>query len=57
MKKGKRAFWSKFLILAGFILVLMKLIDYFVPGRSLVPGLTVIGLVMILIGLILRRRR
>jgi hypothetical protein len=40
-------------IVIGFILIVSKAIDYFVPGKALIPGSTLIGLLFVATGLLL----
>ena len=55
MKKQTQKILSYFLIIIGFILIVIKVIDYFVPGKALIPGLTLIGLILVAVGLFMRK--
>tara|TARA_Y100000310_G_C20696985_1_gene826373 strand:- start:1231 stop:1395 length:165 start_codon:yes stop_codon:yes gene_type:complete len=45
------------LVIIGFILIIAKAIDYFVPGESLIPGLTLLGLLFVALGLLLSKKK
>jgi len=45
------------MVIIGFTLILVKAIDYFTPGKALVPGLTLIGIILVAIGLILHNKK
>jgi len=57
MKKIKTQTIGYILVILGFILILAKAIDYFVPGKALIPGLTLIGLILVAIGILLNKRK
>lgn len=52
MKKSKKKKLGYVLFIFGIILVTAKVIDSFVPGRALIPFLTLIGIVLIILGII-----
>jgi|APSaa5957512622_1039677.scaffolds.fasta_scaffold82471_3 hypothetical protein len=56
MKKTKKQITGSALVLIGFILIVAKAIDYFIPGKALIPGLTLIGLILVAIGLLLNKK-
>ena len=57
MKKTKKQNLGYILVVLGFILIMAKAIDYFVPGKALIPGLTLIGLIFVAIGLLLNKKK
>ena len=56
MKKQVKNNLGYLLVIIGFILIVIKAIDYFVPGKSLIPWLTLIGLVLVAIRLFMRKK-
>jgi len=56
MKKNNSQVLGLVLMIIGFILIVAKAIDYFAPGESLIPGLTLIGLILVAIGLMLNKK-
>lgn len=44
------------LIIVGFILIVVKAIDYFAFGESLMHGLTLIGLILVVAGISITKK-
>jgi len=52
----KKRVLSQVLVVVGCVFIVVKAIDYFVPGKALIPGLTLIGLLLVAGGLLLGRK-
>ncbi|MFA5019789.1 MAG: hypothetical protein WC533_01680 [Candidatus Pacearchaeota archaeon] len=50
VKATKKKIAGVIFAIVGFILILVKAIDYFSHNRALAPGLTLIGLLLVVIG-------
>jgi hypothetical protein len=56
MKKRAKKIIGQLLIAIGMVLIIAKAIDYFIPGKSLIPGLIFIGLLLIALGAFLIKK-